>query len=144
MSVAELSHSARTRTATAGSLAGLGDDQERTFYMSSPVSVRDMLVGLSDKRKGQLVALDAKTGEDRYVGEGRLAESASLVAAGEHLLVLTVEGELLVLAWADETLKEVARYRVAETPSWAHLAVAGDVLLVRDSEALTAWRVHSD
>ncbi|MEM1246878.1 MAG: PQQ-binding-like beta-propeller repeat protein [Acidobacteriota bacterium] len=117
---------------------------DRTFYLSSPVLYRDMLVGLSDKRKGQLVAIDARTGEDRFVGEGRFAESASLVSAGNHLLVLTVEGELLVLAWKGSTFREIARYLVAETPSWAHLAVSGDVLLIRDSESLTAWRVAPD
>ena len=107
---------------------------ERTFYMSSPVLFKGMLVGLSDKRKGQLVALDASSGEDRFVGVGRFAESASLVVVGEHLLGLTVEGELVVWDWQADSLKEIARYAVAETSVWAHLAVSGDVLLIRGRE----------
>ncbi len=80
----------------------------------------------------------------RFVGGGRFAESASLVSAGHRLLVLTAEGELVVFEWQGGALRELRRYRVAETPTWAHLAVVGGLLLIRDSERLTAWRVAAE
>ena len=134
--------------------------------MSSPVLVdragSPVWLGLSNKRKGQLVALDPATGEDVWEGEGRFAESASLVAVGNDVLALTVDGELVVLRWSDAAgpaaadsaaadpadpraadaggLTEVARYRVADEAVWPHLAVSGDVLLVRSAGNLRAWR----
>ncbi len=149
------------------SVSVLWERPEHTHYMSSPVLLvrpkslgqaneptSAAWVGLSNKRKGQLVALDVRTGKDLWHGEGRLAESASLVVAGENLLVLTVEGELIVFEWGGETdsaadgasghsvgLVEVARYGVADASVWAHLAVTGDLLLVRSANALSAWRI---
>lgn len=126
---------------------------ERTHYMSSPVllpwptaeseaSAITAWVGLSNKRKGQLVALDARTGDDLWLGDGRLAQSASLVRAGQDLLVLTVEGELIVLRAAQGALVEQARYAVADEAIWAHLAVADDLLVVRSAEHLQVWRAR--
>ncbi len=114
---------------------------ERTFYMSSPVLFDGLYVGLSNKRKGQLVALDPATGEDRFEGEGRFADGASLVVAGEQLLVFTQAGELVVLAWREGRLEETARIEVADSAVRAHPAVAGDLLLVRAAGELIAWRI---
>lgn len=123
---------------------------ERTHYMSSPVLVErggsSIWVGLSNKRKGQLVALDPSTGDDMWEGEGRFADSAALVAVGDDLLALTVDGELVVLRPHQDpdtdrfALAEVARYTVAEEAVWPHLAVVGDILLVRSAGNLRAWR----
>ena len=69
-----------------------------TMYMTSPVLAAGTLYGHSSTRAGQFVALDAATGTLRWSSEGREGEHASLLLAGDHLLLLTGDAELLVAA----------------------------------------------
>ena len=36
----------------------------------------------------------------------------------------------------------LASYDVADTPTWAHPALSGDLILVKARSSLSAWRVH--
>jgi outer membrane protein assembly factor BamB len=113
-----------------------------TMYMSSPVLVQNALFGHSTKRRGQFVAMDAATGALRWETDGRDGPSASIVAAGDHLLFLTTESHLIV-AKADPTaFREVRRYTVAPSATYAHLAVLRDRVLVRDATHVTVWGVE--
>jgi outer membrane protein assembly factor BamB len=114
---------------------------DASFYMSSPVLAGTRLLGFSHRQKGQLVALDAATGRLLFAGPARQGESASLVLAGEDLLVLTTEAELVVVKAGAARFTPVATYGVGESATWAHLAVAPRALLVKDARALTLWRV---
>jgi outer membrane protein assembly factor BamB len=109
------------------------------MYMSTPVADGTMLYGFSNRRKGQLFCLDATTGEAKWTTEGRTGMSASLIAAGAHLVVLTSEGELLVLRRTPEKYDELRRYKVASTPVFAHPALLRDAIVVRDAESVAVW-----
>ncbi len=112
-----------------------------TFYMSSPVLAGDRLLGFSNQRKGQVVALDAKTGRSLWESEGRLGDSGAAVLWGEWLLVLTTGGELLVLEADAASLSPVKRYALAETPTWAHPVPTSAGVLVKDAESLALWKL---
>ncbi|HET8645268.1 MAG TPA: PQQ-binding-like beta-propeller repeat protein, partial [Vicinamibacteria bacterium] len=112
------------------------ENAEVAAYMSSPVAAAGRICGLSHRRKGQLFCLDAASGKTVWVSEGRQAENAALVAAGAHLLVLTSEGELLVVDAAAPAFKTVRRWTVAASPTWAHLAVVPQGVLVKDADSL--------
>lgn len=114
-----------------------------SLYTTSPVFSRGRLFGLAQEKKGQLVCLDATKGELVWASEGRLTDHASLLAAGDFVLALTLEGELLVLRADAPRFEPLRRYRVAKTRTYAHPAVAGDRLLVRELERLTLWTVGS-
>jgi outer membrane protein assembly factor BamB len=112
------------------------------MYMSSPVLSGDHLYGFTEKRRGSLFCLDARDGKVLWTDEGRQGDNASLVFAGNQLLVLTTEGELLVVAASPNGYKVTAAYEVADTPTWAHLAVAGNRILVKDKTNLSAWSLE--
>jgi len=61
------------------------------------------------------------------------------VAAGGVLALLT-DGELIVFEAGGAAFKVLRRYTVAETPTWAHLAVVGDGVLVKDAGSLAYLR----
>ncbi|MGH9336765.1 MAG: PQQ-binding-like beta-propeller repeat protein, partial [Vicinamibacteria bacterium] len=90
-----------------------------SFYMSTSVLVGDRLLGFSNLRKGQLVALDAKSGKSLWESEGRLGDNGALVLLGKWLLVLTSGGELIVLPSDASSFSPSRRYTVADSPTWA-------------------------
>jgi outer membrane protein assembly factor BamB len=112
------------------------ENAEVDQYMSSPVIAAGRVCGLSHRKKGQLFCLDAATGKTVWVSDGRQGENASLVAAGSTLLVLTTEGELLAVDASAPQFRTLRRWTVAKTPTWAHLAVLPEGVLVKDAESL--------
>lgn len=110
------------------------------MYMSSPVADGALLYGFSNKRKGQLFCLDAKTGTVKWTTEGRGGTNASLQSAGPNLLVLTTEGDLIVARRNPEKFEEIRRYKVAESQTWAQPVLLKDALIVRTADAVTRWR----
>jgi outer membrane protein assembly factor BamB len=111
------------------------------MYMSSPVLTKGTLYGHSSRRKGQFVALDPETGKVKWATEGRNATNASVVAAGEHLAFLTTESQLIITPVDPAAFKEVRRYTVATSPTYAHLFVLRDRVIVRDATSVTVWRL---
>ena len=109
------------------------------MYMSSPVLSGTSLFGLSHKRRGQLFCLDVATGEAKWATDGRDGENASLMLAGDRLLIVTTDSELLIAEASCNSYNELASYTVASSPVWAHPALVGDLLLIKDEERLTGW-----
>ena len=110
--------------------------------MSTPILHGTTLYGMSDKQRGLLFALNANTGDVLWKSEGRLGANASLTDVGSAVLVLADTGELTVHQKTGTALKEVAKYKVADTPVWASPALAGDRLLIKDKTTLMLYQVR--
>jgi outer membrane protein assembly factor BamB len=115
---------------------------EVSMYMSSPVVVGDRLFGLANHKRGQFFLLDGATGKTLWTGDGRVGENAAILRAGEVLLALTTGSELLVLKPQGDAVQTLARYQVADTPTWAHPALVGHTILIKDRTSVAAWRVE--
>jgi hypothetical protein len=109
------------------------------MYMSSPVSIGGRMVGFTSKRSGQLFALDPATGKTLWLGEPRQGDNAALIAAGDQLLVQNVAGELAIGPVDGSGWKPTKRYTVADSATWAHPALIGNRILVKDATKLTLW-----
>jgi outer membrane protein assembly factor BamB len=131
-----------SRSGTEWSVKEAWHTPDVTMYMSSPVLVDGMLFGHSAKRKGQFVAINPADGKVVWSTEGRAGMSASVIAAGRHLLFLTSESELVVAQLDRTAYKELHRYSVASSPTYAHLMLLGDSVIVRDSTNVTRWGVN--
>jgi len=131
-----------TRSGTGWAAKQAWHTPDVAMYMSTPVLVNGVLFGHSAKRKGQLVAVDASDGRMLWSTEGRAGTSASVVAAGTRLLFLTTESELLVAELDPAAYRELRRYTVASTPTYAHLVLLGPDLVVRDATNVTRWSVR--
>lgn len=110
------------------------------LYMSTPVVVEGRLYGMTQRSAGQLFCADAKTGEVRWRGPPRLGENAALWTDGRRLLVLTTQGELLIVAVNAAEYQLLRRYTLSDSPTWAHPAVTRQGVLIKDAETLSWWR----
>jgi outer membrane protein assembly factor BamB len=72
-------------------------NEQVAMYMNSPVLSGHLLFGLSHKRKGQFFCMDARTGDALWTSNGRDGENAAILAAGEIVLALTNDAELIVV-----------------------------------------------
>jgi outer membrane protein assembly factor BamB len=114
-------------------------NEEVSMYMSSPAAGGTALFGLSNKNRGQFFAIDAATGKTLWTTKGREAENASIVRAGDHLLLATTNSELIVARANAARYEELKRYVVADSAMWAHPAFAGRTIIVKDANKLIAW-----
>lgn len=115
---------------------------EVTLYTSTPVLVDDKLYGLSYANRGQFFAMEARTGKVLWTSEGRQAQGAAILSAGETLWVLTDEAKLFALARNDTEYNLLKNYQMAESPTWAHPVLWGKNILVKDESHLTLWRIE--
>ncbi len=118
------------------------ENTDASFYMSTPVLAGDLLYGMSHRRSGQFVALDARTGKILWATAGREADNAAILLAGDRLLLLTSDGELIVAKASPAAFEQLRRYTVAKSPTWAHPVAAGKRILVKDADSLTQWSLE--
>lgn len=114
--------------------------RDASLFTSSPVLVAGQVVGFSELRKGQLVGVDPGDGRVLWRGEPRWGEHATLVAWGPHLLAFREDGSLVVGAVSPGGFRGLGTYRLGRRGTWAHPAVAGGRILVRDGSRLLAYR----
>jgi outer membrane protein assembly factor BamB len=113
---------------------------DHSMYMSTPVLYMDVLYGLANRNRGLFFALDASNGKVLWTTEGRQGDNAALARAGDALLALTTDGELTVFTPSREGFKQVRKYTVASTPTWAHPALVAAGILIKDENTLSLWK----
>ncbi len=118
------------------------ENRSVSFYMSSPVLVGGAIYGLSDRNSGQYVSVDVATGETLWMSEGRQAANAAVVWAGELLLLLNNAAELFILETSRRGFEPLRRYDVADSQTWAHPAIVGNSLFVKDESTLARWTLR--
>jgi outer membrane protein assembly factor BamB len=109
------------------------------MYMSSPVESGGFLYGLTHRNKGQFFCIDARTGKTMWMTKGREGENAALMTVSGLLMAMTTEGELLVARANPKQFDAVKRYTLADSPVWAHPALVGSGIVVKDAESLAYW-----
>lgn len=114
-----------------------------SFYMSSPVVAGDHLYGLSSKKRGQFVCLDARTGKTVWTTEGRDANQASVQALGDQLVFLTDGGDLVVARRSPAKFEMITRYQVAESATWAHPVILNGRIVVKDETHLSSFGIDA-
>ena len=117
------------------------------MYMSSPVESGGYLFGLTQRSRGQFFCLDERTGKTMWTSKGREGENASLMVAGNAggttsgslVMSMTTEGVLVILRGDGKAFDVLKRYTLAESAVWAHPALVGGGIIVKDVDSLTYW-----
>ncbi len=105
-------------------------------YMSSPVII-DHYAYLH-LRNQRFMCLDLKTGEAKWTSTP-FGKYWSMIASGDRILALDARGELLLLRANPEKFELIERRKLTDQQTWAHLAVAGNQLAVRELNAVSFY-----
>ena len=107
-------------------------------YFNDYVRYKDAVYGFD----GDIFAcIDLKTGKRNWK-KGRYGAGQVLLIADQGLLlVLSEEGEAILVEANPDDLKEVARFPVLEGKTWNHPAIVGNRLYVRNAEEIACYEL---
>jgi outer membrane protein assembly factor BamB len=104
------------------------------------VQVGDYLYGQGPSRN--FICVDARTGAEKWAqpgfGEKPLVGYSAVLAAGRRLLVLTDDGQLVLLQATPDRYVELGRFQACGK-TWNHPALAGGRVFLRDRRELLAY-----
>ncbi len=111
-----------------------------SVQFNTPVLNDGLLFGLSDK--GMFFCLDARTGKTDWVDTTKRGGSfAAILDAGSVVLAMPSTSELIAFKPSDKGYDELARIKVAETPTYAHPVIAGNRIFVKDQDTVAMWTI---
>jgi len=111
--------------------------KDAPVYMSSPV-IKDDAYFAIEHRTGRLFCLRLKDGSRAWKAK-RFGDYASLVLAGDRILILSSRGVLTIIEATAEEYREQASIKVSDSPTYAHLAVVGSRLYVRSLKEIICF-----
>jgi outer membrane protein assembly factor BamB len=114
--------------------------EDLRMYLATPVVFAGHLIGF-DHRMSRLICLKLDSGETVWTSQGLGTKHLSLVVAGNLLLALNLEGELLVIKASTEEYTRLAKWKVSERGTYAHIAVVGNQLYVKGPEKLVCYEL---
>jgi outer membrane protein assembly factor BamB len=109
-------------------------------YMSTPVIIDGhAYLHMGNQR---FTCIDLKTGA-RVWNSDSFGKYSSLVAQGDRILALDERGFLLLIKADPKGFQLLDQRKVAAEDTWAHLAVCGEEIFVRELRAISAFRWQS-
>jgi len=111
-------------------------NQNLKTKFNSAVFWNGFVYGLDE---GILTCIDVATGRRQWK-EGRYGYGQLLLASG-HLVVLSGEGELILVRANPEKHEELARFQAIHGKTWNHPAIADGRLLVRNAVEMACFEV---
>ena len=107
-----------------------------TGYMSSPVIIDGH--AYLHLRNQRFTCIDLDSGETKWTSKP-FGKYWSLVANENQILALDERGDLLLINATPEKFDLLESRKISDSSSWAHLAVAGNQVFVRELNALSCF-----
>jgi outer membrane protein assembly factor BamB len=122
----------------------LWSNPDNAVRFNTPVLRDNLLFGLSERNT--YFCENAQNGQTFWTkpgqGGGRQGGFGSIVDAGSVLLALTPSGELVVLQPNAKEYRELASYKVADSPTYAYPVAVGNRIYIKDQDSITLWTVE--
>jgi outer membrane protein assembly factor BamB len=107
-------------------------------YMSSPVVIGSHVYW--HLRNQRIACYNLDTGEQAWRSSESFGKYVSMAVNGNRALALDQRGELFLLHLSPEQLTVVDKVTLSGDESWAHVAICGDIIFVREQKAIVAYR----
>ena len=107
-------------------------------YMCTPIVISGHAYLLL--RNQRLTCIDLSTGKEVWKERQRFGKYMSLASNGKSILGLDQRGELVLFDANPEKFVLKDRRKIARQQTWAHIAVAGDKLFIRELKAISCWK----
>ena len=128
-----------TKTGATWTTTNVWENAEIPLRLTNMALIGDTLFGLTNRNAGQYFAVDAKTGKTLWLSPGRQTSNAAIAKAGDYVLSLEDDGELVVLKNSTTAFEIVKKYKVADGETWAEAGLSGNRIFVKDLNHLTLW-----
>ena len=127
-----------TRDASAFAIREVWRNIRMKNQFTSSVLHEGFIYGLDESI---LACIDTATGELKWKG-GRYGYGQVMLAGG-HLIVLTEDGDLVLVRATPERHDERARFSALDGKTWNHPALSNGILLVRNLKEMAAFDLRS-
>ena len=117
------------------------NDQVGTQF-NTPVLKDGKLYGLSSK--GNFFCMDSKTGKVLWTDTAKHQNFCAILDAGPVLIALPPDGQLIVFKPDAQKFEEVAKYKVSDSPTYAHPVIAGNRIYIKDKDSLTLFLLNGN
>ena len=109
---------------------------------NTPVLKDGFLFGLSNS--GNLYCINAENGQTAWKDETQRDRSGftAIVDAGSCLLALPSSSELIVYKPSKNQYEELAKIKVADTPTYAHPVIAGSRIFIKDQDSVALLTIQ--
>ena len=105
-------------------------------YMSSPVVIGSH--AYLHLRNQRFTCIDLATGKETWTTKP-YGQYWSMVAQGDRILALDERGELLIIRANPGKFELLDSRKISEASTWAHLAVCGDEVFIRELNAIAVY-----
>jgi len=112
------------------------ENQRMKNKFTSSVLHNGFIYGLDESI---LACLDVNTGEQKWKG-GRYGYG-QIMLAGDHVIVLTEDGEVVLVRATPDRHEEVATFAAIKGKTWNHPVITDGRLLVRNSEEMAVFDI---
>jgi len=109
---------------------------------NTPVLKDNLIFGSTNM--SNLFCLDARTGQTEWIDTIRQDRGgfAAILDAGPVILVLPGSQNLIALKPVATKYTEVAKLKVADTPTYAHPVIRGNKIYIKDQETIALWTIN--
>ncbi|MGE3510149.1 MAG: PQQ-binding-like beta-propeller repeat protein [Vicinamibacterales bacterium] len=102
----------------------------------------DRVIGFTSRNSGQYFAIEARTGQMIWTSPGRQATAGAIVRAGDYIVSLENDGELVIMKSDAAAFELVRKYKVADGETWSEPVLSGERILIKDLNHLTLWALN--
>ncbi len=113
-------------------------DNNQQGYMSGPIVIDGHCY--LHLRKQRITCIDLKTGETKWISGQSFGKYMSMVSNGKEILALDQKGILYRIAPNIEKLEILETREIADAQTWAHLAVSGNQIFIRELNAIACYQ----
>lgn len=106
-------------------------------YMSSPIIIDNSLY--LHLRNRRVTCLNLESGEENWTTKP-FGQYWSMLTNGRQILALDQRGSLMLIEHDPSQFQLLDQRELTQEESWAHLALAGDLLLVRHLKGINVYR----